>query len=138
MAGDYTKFQRHYQSLTTDKLITALTPTTSTLLTVRNSAYAIFIQKISLVPTTYGAETIQFVGSVTGNVYGSFSIPAAAPTTGSDDDYTIDYGPTGLSIAAGENLNLSLSATVVVAALHIEAYQKYAVSGALNAQSGNQ
>lgn len=138
MAGDYTKFQRHYQSLTTDFALTAITPNPSTLLTVRNSAYAIYIQKISMVVSTYVASIIQFVGVTTGNVYGSFSVPATAPTTGSDDDFIIDYGPTGLAMSTGENLKLTLSQAGPVAYIHIEAYQKYATSGALNAQSGNQ
>lgn len=122
MAGDYTKFQRHYQTLTTDVFITALT-TSATVLTVRNANYQIFIQKAELVVTTFVASTVTLVGATSGIVYARFDVPAAATTNGTEP-YPVDYGPTGLGVQLGESVNVSVSQVGVVAVLHIEAYQK--------------
>lgn len=122
MAGDYTKFQRHYQTLTTDIFITALT-TSATALTVRNANYQILIQKAELVVTTFVASTVTLVGATSGIVYARFDVPATATTNGTEP-YLVDYGPTGLGVQLGENVNVSVSQVGVVAVLHIEAYQK--------------
>lgn len=137
MAGDYTKLQRHYQSLTTDFALTALTPSPTTVLTVRNSAYAIYIQKAELVVTTFVASVISLVGATSAKVYARFDIPATAPANGTEY-YSVDYGPVGTQVNVGENVQLSFTQAGVVAILHLETYQRYFTSGALNAQSGNQ
>lgn len=124
MAGDYTKFQRHYQNLTTDLAITALTPLTNTLLTVRNANYQIYVQRAVLSVTSFVACTVQLQSASNSVVWGQFTIPATAPTADACEIYTLDYGPTGLGITLGSNLNLVISAANLVASLHIEAYQK--------------
>lgn len=137
MAGDYTKFQRHYQSLTTDFTITALTASINPALTVRNSAYSLFLQLGEFNVTTFVASVVTVVGVTTGNVYMRFDIPATAPTN-TTEFYRDDKGPTGLQVTAGENVKIVVSQVGVAGYLHIEAYQKYVTSGALNAQTGAQ
>lgn len=128
MAGDYTKFQRHYQTLTTDVFITALTPSPTTVLTVRNANYQIYIQKAELVVTTFVASILTLVGATSGKVYARFDVPASpssasVPSSGTEY-YLIDYGPTGLGVNVGESVQLVIGTSGVVANLHIEAYQK--------------
>lgn len=123
MAGDYTKFQRHYQTLTTDVYITALTPSPTTVLTVRNANYQIYIQKAELTVTTFVASVQTLVGVTSGKVYARFDIPATAPANGTEY-YLIDYGPTGAAVNVGESVQLVSSQSGPVAVLHIEAYQK--------------
>lgn len=123
MAGDYTKFQRHYQSLTTDVYITALTPSPTTVLTVRNANYQIYIQKAELVVTTFVASILTLVGATSGRVYARFDIPGTAPANGTEF-YLVDYGPTGAGVNVGESVQLVNSQVGAVAVLHIEAYQK--------------
>lgn len=126
MAGDYTIYKRRYSDITTDVLITALTPTPFTILTTRDINYRIFLQKISLVVSSYKVCVLSLVGHTSGLVYAQFSIPAAA-TSNSTDVFEIDYGPSGLgAVQIGENIDLVNSSVGVIAILHIEAYQKLA------------
>jgi hypothetical protein len=138
MAGDYTKFTRHYGALTNDVDITALTPDPSTLLPVRNLNYQIYIQKASLVVTTYVASVITLQGHTTGRVYGTFNIPAASPSTASNADYVLDYGPQGTPVVLGESVDVLMTPIGAVGILHVEAYQKLGKTIGSNDSSVNQ
>ncbi len=134
MAGDYIKFQRHYQKLTTDIDATAMTPSPTTILTVRNTNYQIYIQKAELIITTFFASILTLVGHTSGVVYARFDIPAA-PTTAPNLPYPdpIDYGPTGTPVQLGESVDVVISAVGFVGILHIEAYQKQGATISSNA-----
>ncbi len=130
MAGDYAKYSRHYQTTTTDVNIVAINATYLNVLPVKNLNYQEFIQKASLVVTTYTATTVTIVEHTTGIVRARFDIPAApnAPSIGGAESYLIDYGPVGLGCTIGNSLDVSCSQVGVAAQLHIEAYQKLAVT----------
>jgi len=124
MAGDYTKFTRHYENKTTDIDITALTPDPTTLITVRNASYQIFIQKASLVVTTYVASVITLQDHTTSRVYGTFNIPASAPSTAGNADYVLDFGPQGTPVLLGDSVDVLITPVGAVGILHVEAYQR--------------
>jgi hypothetical protein len=136
MAGDYTKFQRHYGNLTTDLELAALSPNPQAILVPRNANYQVFIQSAELVVTAYGAGTIKLVGHVTGRVFALFNVPAA-PSSNDTDIFYIDYGPTGLGCNIGETVDVSSSNVAIGAFLHIEAYNKLAVVIGSNASPAN-
>ena len=125
MAVDYTLFQRRYSTLTTDFEITGLVVNPSTVLTVRDVNYQIFIQRAELVVTMYAAGTVKLVGAASGRIYATFNIPAA-PSSSNVDLFALDYGPTGFGVNIGESVQVSWSNSNTDALLHIEAYQRLA------------
>ena len=134
MAGDYFLYQRRYGNLTTDVLLTGLTATYPGVMVPRNQNYQVYIQKAMMMITTYVACVVTFVGSVSGNVYARFDVPASAPNVGEDISFPLDFGPAGLSlIVVGDSINVSLTNASLTGYIHIEGYQKLAnVIGAYN------
>jgi|ERR1700680_1758317 len=126
MAGDYTKFQRHYGNLTTDIELAALSPNPMALLVPRNVNYQVFIQSAELMISAYAVGTIKLVGHVTARVFALFNVPAG-PASSADDVQRIDYGPTGLGCNIGETVDVVSSNVAIGAFLHVEAYNKLAV-----------
>lgn len=128
MAGDYFLYQRRYGNLTTDVQLTTLTTSYPSVMVPRNVNYQVYLQKAYLMVTTYTAVTVKLVGHTSGNVYAEWVIPAAPPTSDSEDvARVVDYGPAGLSlIQVGENLDVTVSGTGLAAFLHLEGYQKLA------------
>ena len=124
MPGDYVWFKHTNHDLTADVPITALIGTGVPVVLCKNGNYQVYLQRASLVVTTYLAAVVTIVGSVTGRVYAEFNVPATAPTTAGETNYQVDYGPSGLACVLGESLLLNISQAGLVADLHIEAYQK--------------
>jgi|SRR5579859_1957962 len=128
MAGDYTKFQRHYQTLTTDVLITPLTVDPLTVLTVRSANHQIFIQRSQLMVGTFAACVITLQGHTTGTVYARFDVQATPAPAGQSPTgfgpYLLDNGPTGLGCSIGESVDLVVTPVGMSGTIHIEAYQR--------------
>lgn len=127
MAGDYKFNQLTYRSRVTDSFVLVATDytTATALITVRNANYTIYVQRIVVAPTTYAAKTWTFQDSAGTPVPVAFiSIPATAGTTGADAEFVFDFGPTGIALTTGKNLNIIMSATGAAGAIHIEAYEK--------------
>lgn len=126
--GDF--FQGRYSRITKDIPILAATDYSAgngtSVVSVKNVNYTLFIQRIVFSPTTYAAKTFTFQDNAGTPVpIGFMSIPAAAPTTGSDQDqFNLDYGPTGVALTEGVDLLMKMSATGAAGILHIEGYVK--------------
>lgn len=124
MSGDYNKYRRHYQDISLDYDLAATTGGPVTLKAVRNSAYTIYIQRISTDVKTYAAKTLTFEDSGTPTVIAVDSIPAAEPTNAGAQSWDHDFGPVGTALGEGKDLVLALSASGVAARIHIEGYQR--------------
>lgn len=129
MAGDYNKYRTTYHDKSTDaQVLTTTDYTTATaLVSVKNSSYQLFIQRIIVDVTTYPAagKTWTFQDSAGTPVpVGVASIPTAAPTTAGDTQYFFEFGPVGMALTQGKNLNLLMSATGVAGMVHVECYQR--------------
>ena len=128
MAGDYTKFQRHYGNLSTDFEVGSLSVNPTSVLIPRNVNYQVFIQSVELAVITYGGVIgiVKLIGHVTGRTYGVFNIPAVA-SGNNTDIYRLDHGPTGLGATIGEAIDVSWTNASLDCLLHFEAYNKLAV-----------
>lgn len=128
--SQYDFFQRRYGRITKDIDIATATDFSggngTSIVSVKNANYTLFIQQITFSPTTYAAKSFTFQDNAGTPVPGGLmSIPAAAPTTGSDQDqFTLEYGDTGTALTEGVDLLLKMSAAGAAGRLHIEGYQK--------------
>lgn len=139
MAGDYVTKLRQYGDQSFDYDLATGTAGPVTLFTVRNSAYRIYVQKISVSVVTFAAKTLTFQDSAGSPVVIAVdSIPAAETATPGDQTWSQDFGPDGTALSVGKNLVLALSAAGAAARIHVQLYQRYDGSVVLNAQSGNQ
>jgi hypothetical protein len=127
-AGDYIYFRRQWGSDLTTQVALASGVTGSTgVLTVRNSTTSINIQRIRLIPTTYGVGSITFREvDATGTVIATMTQPAADVTgnqaSGPQFNWS-DFGPKGWKMTVGTSLFMvRSSATGPGANLVIEAY----------------
>lgn len=130
----YSRKRQIHTNRTTSYNVVAADDTTSmnNMIAVRSANFQLFIQRIRFAPTTYSAKTLTFQDDAGTPVpIGLMSIPAAAGTTGGDDQFLLDYGADGAPLTAGKNLDVVASAAGVAGRLIIEAYEK-PVSGALN------
>lgn len=127
----FTNRSRNYQMVAADT-----STELNNLIAVRSASYQLFIQRITLKPTTYSAQNIKFQDDANTPVpIGIISVAAAAPTTGGDaGTQLLDYGPEGKALTAGKNLDGIVSAAGIAGALDIECYER-PVSGALNANT---
>jgi len=127
-AGDYLHWQLQHKRRITDSFVLTSTDytTPAALITVRSADHRLYIQKISIGITTYAAKTWTFQDSAgTAVPIGHISIPAAAVALPSEGGTIVfDFGPTGIALTLGKNLNMTMSATGAAGAIHIEAYEK--------------
>ncbi len=129
--ADYTRYQTFFAKKVADLTITTLdnAGTRSAILSPRSVNEVLYVQKISVFPTTYAAVTLTFQDQAAPPVaIGSVSIPAAAPTAGVG--YVIDFGPTGTPLTVGKALDLVQAGGGAACRVHIEAYEKLGVSTA--------
>lgn len=127
MAGDYRFYQNFYRKKNVTSVATTSTDysTASSIITPKSTSYTLFIQKITVSVTTYAAKTWTFQDSTGTPVpIALASIPAAAPTTGGDADFVYDFGPEGIPLTEGKNLDWKMSATGAAGVVHVEAYEK--------------
>ncbi len=123
MAGDYLQYKGKFTNKTVDIDMPTGTPSTfPNAIAVKSASHQLFIQKITLSITTH----------VAGDVYtfdddGSGGIIAhvldEAEGAGVPDVITWDFGPEGMALTVGANLDASHTSTGV-ARVHIEAYEK--------------
>lgn len=123
MAGDYAFYRRQYSDKTTDVDVLVGTQNYLNAVAAKSSLHAIYIQKITLSITTHVDQTITFDDDGAGG-------PVAALT----DEATVvptvpavvvwDFGPKGLKLTTGANLDITQSAAGLVGRVHIEAYEK--------------
>ena len=121
------KYQALYGKLSANATITAAEQAATAALTVRNSSYQIYVQKITLSITTHTnakvALTVQSSNATPVVIFSRTDLTAAA---GVPDVIEVDFGPEGLPIVQGESVNWlwSTGGTGVVGKAHIEGYQR--------------
>lgn len=131
MAGDYLAYRHNYAAAIKDIALSTSTDWTAAtqMIACKNANYVIWVQRIVLSVTTFAAKTFTFQdGAGTPVPVGFISVPAAAPTTEGSVPFIIDFGPGGFPLTQGKDLNAVMSATGVAGVLHIEAYQRLAVT----------
>lgn len=139
MAGDYTKFRRHYQDVSTDFDLLASDAGPDTLISARNKYYTIYVQRITVSVKTFAAHTLTFQDSAgTPVVIGVVSVPAAESTNPGLVQYELDFGEIGTPLTVADNLVLALSAAGVAARIHIDAYQRMTATGFIGDTAANQ
>lgn len=124
--GDYQRFQTMFASKNANVIAVAATTTQSGIITPKSANHQIWVQKISVEVTTYSAKTLTFQDSAGTPVPIAFiSIPAAAVALPSESNsMVIDFGPVGIPLTLGKNLDLVISAAGAAFVAHVEAYEK--------------
>jgi len=125
--GDYAQERRWYTDKTTDVDYSA--SAVGNAITPKTSSHQLWIQKITYSPTTVAAVAITLDDDSSSGPIGL--VPASQATP-----YTIDFGPKGIALGVGGNLDIGAAAGVA-GKFHIEAYEKLGaaisyLSGAAN------
>lgn len=122
--GDYSHFKHLFRNKTRSRHVLATDTSTelADFITPKSALHTIYVQRITLHPTTYAAQTLR---AVDGNSIpiSHFSVPAAAPTTLGPAYYEADFGPEGTPLTIGEELDIVLSAAGIAGRLVVEAYE---------------
>lgn len=116
MPGDYQFWRRQNHDKTTDAALAAATSNIDGVIAVKNLNYTLFIQKISYNVVTSAAQSVSFEDS--GTPLKIATVPASQTTP-----IVFDFGPKGVALAQGKNLNIKNTAGPA-AEIHIEAYEK--------------
>lgn len=124
MVGDYSQYQKWNTSRTTDVLLLATDAGKDNVIVVRSANHQLFIQKVVYTVKTAAAQAI-LIQDDAGTPVVIGTVPASQATP-----ITFDFGPKGIPLTAGKNLDLSNTAGPA-GEFHIEAYEKI-VSGAIN------
>ena len=139
MAGDYTKFQRHYGPISLDVKVTGLISTTTTIFAVRNPSYQLYVQKAYFSPGVFtGALTAITLQDTTGYVITVWNLPTSDPLLGAETNWFDDYGPSGTPLTLGANLNMVVTPVGISGILHLEGYQRLAQVIGANSGAANQ
>lgn len=127
MNDAYLHYQKLYGRLAADAAITATAQAATAALSARNSNYQIYVQKITLSITTHAnakvALTVQSSNATPVVIASRTDLTAAA---GVPDTIVWDFGPEGIAIVKGENVNWlwSTGDSGPVGKAHIEGYQR--------------
>lgn len=125
MAGDTLHWQFQHRRKIADKILLTSTDDQTDVLTVKSANHRIYIQKISISITTYSSVTWTLRDDADTPVpIAILSIPATQATTFGDQGTVVwDFGPTGVPLTLGKNLDLELSATGAAGVVHVEGYE---------------
>lgn len=113
--GDYRKYRQENQDVSAQIRINATGA--SGVLSTGVASGSIFVQKLSIVPTTTGAVNWSVNDPTSG------AITPLVSMTGSG--YSVDYGSRGIQITTGASLTAVLSATGAAGLIEFEGYLKY-------------
>mgnify|MGYP001562051219 CR=1 FL=1 len=113
----YLKRRCQQQDISGELVVTATTGDT-TLVTVKNSSYTLYIQSIVAYITTDAAASWSFE-SATGA-----EIAVVTTSPGDNTRWAFDFGPEGKSVTSGQNFVLNVSATGVAGHIEWSGYQK--------------
>lgn len=121
-AADYRSF---YKDKSTTLQIVAATDDQASFIAPKSANHQLFIQSITVSITTYSAKTWLFQDSNGTPVPIWFiSIPAAAGTTGADNNFPVDFGAEGIPLTVGKGLSLDVSAAGAAGIIRVECYEK--------------
>ena len=114
-------FRHVYQPLTYNKSLLATdSGTLDNVLAVRNSNYTIYVQAIEFACAAGGAQTLTFQDDAGTPVV----IAKTKATAVQGDSYLFDFGPEGIPLTAGKNLDIVISGAALAGGIHVEGYQK--------------
>jgi hypothetical protein len=114
-------YQKTYGKLSYSKVLGAgESGTLDNVIPVRNANWTIYVQAIMFTPTTGVAQTLTFQDDAGTPV--PIAKTVASPTQG--ESYIFDFGPEGVPLTAGKNLDIAISAAGLAGSIHIEGYQK--------------
>ena len=120
MAG-YESYRKFYQDVSDSA---AVGSADATLVTVRNASHTLFLQKAHVQVTGASAgKTWQLKDSGGQELTGPFDVG----TDGAHWD--MDFGPLGLELTEGKNLDIDVSASGATGWVSWEAYQKLTAAG---------
>lgn len=117
MPGDYNAYRRNNQDKTADVTLAATDGGKNDVIAVKNANNQLFIQRISYVPVTVAAQSVTFKDD------NSSALTIAVVPSGQTLPFVADFGPEGVALTAGKNLDISNTAGPA-AQIKIEAYQK--------------
>ena len=127
--GDYLQLQRENIPFAVNATITATAQAATAAVTVRSANHQIFVQRITLSITAHAnakvALTVQSSNGTPVVIASRTDLTAAA---GVPDVIVWDFGPVGIPVAVGENLDWlwSTGGSGPTGRAHIEGYQKLA------------
>lgn len=129
MAGDYAFYRRQYTDKTTDRTVLAAHTSAdhADVIAPKSANHRVFIQKISVAITTHADQDILFQDdAATPVTVARWFDEATAGTTRPNDIPAVvfDFGPKGLPLTLGKNLDIIFSAAGIAGRVHIEAYEK--------------
>ena len=125
--GDYLTLQRENSALSADATITATAQAAVVAFTAKSANHQIFVQRITLSITTHAnakvALTVQSSNGTPVVIASRTDLTAAA---GVPDEIVWDFGPIGISVVKGENVDWlwSTAGSGPVGRAHMEGYQK--------------
>src|SRR5690349_7678949 len=121
MAGDYLYWQKIHGRHSKDGAVAVGDSATVTMITAKDSNHTIYVQKVHLTLTTAdGTHTWTVEDS--NNTPKILNATDAAASSGSE--YIWDFGPRGVALTQGKNLQMVLSGAGNVGTWEVEAYQK--------------
>ena len=133
---DYRRYQDAYGAVVIDADLdgTALAATTPTGGSVKSSLYTIFVQKVVISHLTHvdgKVLTVQDDNGTPSKIV-DYVDDAENDTTANADCRTFDFGPAGIPLTQGKNLQLvaNTGGTGFTGRVHIEGYQKLTGVGA--------
>jgi hypothetical protein len=126
--GDYAQEKRWYTDKTTD--VDYAASAVGNAITPKTSSHQLFIQKITYSPTTVAAVAISVDDDGSGGPVALIPASQATPIT-------IDFGPKGLGLTVGANLDIAAAAGTA-GRFHIEAYEKLGAVIAYDSGAANQ
>ena len=126
-------YRRWYADISGELAVTASTDDT-TLVTVRNSSYTIFIQRIIFWVSTDAAQSMSFEDSANTPVQKA-EIPASP---GDSTRWDFDYGNEGTPLTEGKDFKMMVSAAGLAGQLKWYGYSKQTANIAASAGASSQ
>jgi hypothetical protein len=119
--SDYGHYRTHYRDKSTNKQILATdSGTFENVLAVRNASHQLFVQRIIFNVTTDAAQTLTFQD----DSGPPEPVAKTALSPGLGIEIVADFGPQGIGLAVGTNLDVVISAAGLAGQINIEAYEK--------------
>ena len=114
-----------YRAWNSDKSTTVIvlaadSATKEDVLAVRNASHRLFVQRIIVNVTTDAAQTLTFQDDASTPIV----VGKSASSPGLGIEIVADYGPQGLGLTVGKNLDVVISGAGLAGHISIEAYEK--------------
>lgn len=111
--------RRYWGDLSLTRQIAAADTSITDLIAVKNASYSIFVQKVTMTVSTDAAQSATLRDDASTPI-----VIAELPASPGEGRFEWDFGPVGVQLTEGKNLDLALSGAGLVMAVTINAYQK--------------